>query len=115
MSIGEVMEEVVHKLNNDVFTVYVDIDETICFYESERVYEKAIPNHDNISKINKLYGEGSRIIYWTARGSVSKIDYYTLTEQQLDHWGAQYHELIVGSKPFYDLIIDDKAKRIEEL
>ena len=49
------MEKIVHKLNNDVFTVYVDIDETICFYENERVYENAIPNYENLSKINGEY------------------------------------------------------------
>ena len=109
------MEEVVHKLNNDVFTVYVDIDETICFYENERVYEKAVPDFENISKINKLYDDCSKIIYWTARGSVTKVDYHLLTEQQLNHWGAKYHKLKVGDKPFYDLLICDKTKRIEEL
>ena len=109
------MEDVVHKLNNEIFTVYVDIDETICFYKNERVYEKAIPNHENISKINKLYDEGKRIIYWTARGSVTQVNYYGMTKQQLDHWGAKYHKLRVGDKPFYDLLICDKAKRIEEL
>jgi 5'-3' exonuclease len=30
----------------------VDIDETICFYENERVYEDAIPNQTNIDKIS---------------------------------------------------------------
>tara|TARA_Y100000310_G_scaffold308422_1_gene351525 strand:- start:190 stop:492 length:303 start_codon:yes stop_codon:yes gene_type:complete len=96
--------------------IYVDIDETICFYdEVERVYENAIPNYDNISKINKLYNEGNIITYWTGRGTVSKIDYYELTETQLFRWGAKYHELNVGKKPDYDLLICDKTKRIEEI
>ena len=29
--------------------IYVDIDETICFYEGERHYPLAIPNKENIS------------------------------------------------------------------
>ena len=34
---------------------FVDIDETICFYdEGKRRYDLAKPNYDNISKINKL-------------------------------------------------------------
>ena len=33
--------------------IYVDIDETICFYDGvERKYENAIPNKENIEKIN---------------------------------------------------------------
>ena len=93
----------------------MDIDETICFYENERVYEDAIPNQTNIDKINTLYDEGKIIIYWTARGSTTKINYYTLTKSQLDKWGCKYHTLRVGDKPSYDLLICDKTKRIEEL
>ncbi|MBC8147448.1 MAG: hypothetical protein H8E98_05630 [Bacteroidetes bacterium] len=104
-----------HTNNNDIKKAFVDIDETICFYNGDRVYEEAIPNKSNIEKINKLYKNGWYIVYWTARGGLSKIDYYDLTEKQLDSWGAKYHELSVGDKPFYDLIIDDRAKRIEEL
>ena len=33
--------------------IFVDIDETICFYDNERVYRDAIPNYENIAKINK--------------------------------------------------------------
>ena len=35
--------------------IFVDIDETICFYEGKREYPLATPNLDNISKINKLF------------------------------------------------------------
>ena len=89
--------------------IFVDIDETICFYKN------AIPNEKNIAKINKLYNEGHEITYWTARGSYSGIDYLELTANQLDEWGCQYHELSVGEKPHYDLLICDKTKRIEEI
>jgi len=95
--------------------IYVDIDETICFYEGERNYEKAIPNFDNIKKICILYDKGHTITYWTARGSVTGIDWYDITKKQLDDWGCKYHHLIVGEKPAYDLLICDKTKRIEEL
>jgi hypothetical protein len=33
---------------------------------------------------------------------------------QLDEWGAKYHEL-KADKPFYDLFVEDKSLRIEEL
>ena len=97
--------------------VFVDIDETICFYDGvDRLgYKNAIPNEKNIAKINKLYDEGHEITYWTARGSYSGIDYLKLTTNQLDSWGCKYHKLSVGEKPNYDLLICDKTKRIEEI
>jgi len=96
-------------------TIFVDIDETICYYENERDYNLALPLVDNIKKINKLYDEGHHIKYWTARGSVIKIDWFDVTKNQLDEWGCKYHELSVGEKPAYDLLICDKTKRIEEI
>jgi len=95
--------------------IYVDIDETICFYKKERNYNLAIPIVENINKINKLYDQGNKITYWTARGSVTKIDWYEVTKKQLDSWGCKYHDLSVGEKPPYDLLICDKTKRIEEI
>ena len=101
--------------------IFVDIDETICFYDGvDRLgYKNAIPNEKNIAKINKLYDEGWKIIYWTGRGSVSKKDYKSHTLKQLTDWGCKFHDLITGTcdnpKPHFDLVIDDKAKRIEEL
>jgi len=110
------------KLYNENKIALVDIDETICFYEGPRVYEKAIPNYSNIEKVNKLREQGYSITYWTARGGHSNIDYYELTEQQLNSWGCEYDEIVTGysqagnpTKPSFDLVIDDKAKRIEEL
>jgi hypothetical protein len=112
----------VHAKGPEVKTAYVDIDETICFYDGERVYQDAIPNLGNIAKINKLYDEGWRIVYWSARGSTQKDNMWRmgylrgLTIKQLADWNAKYHQLVLGDqKPFYDLVIDDKAKRIEEL
>jgi hydroxymethylpyrimidine pyrophosphatase-like HAD family hydrolase len=95
--------------------IYVDIDETICHYEGKREYPLAVPLKDNIAKINKLYDEGHHITYYTARGAISKKDWYDLTETQLNEWGCKYHHLSVGNKPHYDLLICDKTKRIEEI
>jgi hypothetical protein len=99
--------------------VLVDIDETICFYSAARRYDLSEPNQGNIAKINKLYKEGWKVVYWTARGSVSKKDYTAHTKNQLNSWGCKYHELVTGTsdnpKPHFDLLIDDKAIRIEEL
>lgn len=89
--------------------IYVDIDETICYYESDRDYNLALPILKNIEKINKLYDEGNEITYWTARGTVTGIDWYSVTYNQLEEWGCKWHHLSVGEKPAYDLLICDKA------
>ena len=100
--------------------IYVDIDETICHRETStdfgvtHDYTKAKPIMDNIHKINRLYDQGNTIVYWTARGSRKQINWEELTVKQLTEWGAKYHELKVD-KPFYDLFIEDKSLRIEEL
>ncbi len=104
--------------------IFVDIDETICFYPGERnyrYYDLAEPSYDNIAKINKLYDEGNIITYWTARGSsqpdnIGRLDKYkAITISQLDRWGCKYHDVQLGTKPQFDLLIDDKTKRIEEI
>ena len=78
--------------------IYVDIDETICFYDGERIYPEAIPHFENIAKINKLYDEGNVIIYWTARGAITKINWTEVTTKQLKSWGCKYHELKMNHK-----------------
>jgi len=87
---------------------YIDIDETICKYEGTREYPLAVP----INKINKLYDEGHTIVYWTARGTVTGLDWYDLTGKQLKEWGAKHHSYKVG-KPAYDVFICDKAINTE--
>ena len=87
--------------------IYVDIDNTIT-KTIDTDYINATPRIDRISILNKLYFEGNTIIYWTARGSGSGIDYSELTKKQLDNWGCLYSE-IKFDKPVYDLFIDDKA------
>ena len=89
--------------------IYVDIDDTICYYENDNKlnYDKAIPYNNRIEKINKLYEEGNTIIYWTARGSKTGINWFNITLKQLNLWKCKFHELRMG-KPYYDLFIDDK-------
>jgi histidinol phosphatase-like enzyme len=93
--------------------IYVDIDGTICTIVRPYSDAKPIPTH--IDKINKLYDEGHTIIYYTARGAASGIDYSELTEKQLKEWECKYSFLRMNHKPDYDLFICDKSKRIEEL
>lgn len=86
---------------------YVDIDGTICNITNGQ-YHLAKPIKKNIAKINRLYEDGNTIIYWTARGTVTQIDWLELTKKQLSYWGAKYHDVRVG-KPHYDYFICDKA------
>ena len=92
--------------------IYVDIDETICKTPGDahtaRNYANAKPLLKNIEKCNKLYEDGNTIVYWTARGCTTGIDWFDVTEKQLNEWDVKYHDLKLG-KPFYDLFIDDKA------
>jgi len=86
---------------------YIDIDETICLSPENRDYSKAEPFLNNIKKANKLFDEGNTVVYWTARGATSGIDWRSVTERQLEKWGVKYHELRLD-KPHYDVFIDDK-------
>jgi len=87
--------------------IYVDIDETICISPEDRDYAKAVPILTNIEKCNRLYDEGHKIVYWTARGTGSGIDWREVTEKQFKDWNVKYHDLKFG-KPVYDLFVDDK-------
>tara|TARA_R100000664_G_C2755448_1_gene143167 strand:+ start:1670 stop:1978 length:309 start_codon:yes stop_codon:yes gene_type:complete len=93
--------------------VYVDIDETICYYQGERNYELALPINSRIEKINQMHDDGHEIFYWTARGTVTGKNWYNVTREQLSRWGCKYHSLSVGEKPNYDLLICDKAMNSE--
>lgn len=85
----------------------VDIDNTIC-KSTNSDYPNSTPYVERIQKINNLYDEDNTIIYWTARGGNTGIDWTELTTQQLQTWGCKYHELRMR-KPSYDVWIDDKA------
>ncbi len=84
-----------------------DIDDTICKTKGQN-YSESLPIYNRIKIINKLYDEGNTIIFFTARGYVTKIDWRELTLNQLEEWKVKYHELILG-KPHADVYVDDKA------
>jgi hypothetical protein len=96
-------------------TYVVDIDGTICT-NTNGDYEKAQPFPERIQKINKLYDEGHTIVYLTARGMgrykdnhlKAHLEFWSLTNQQLNEWGAKHHRFIIG-KPSGDYYIDDKG------
>jgi len=94
-------------------TYIVDIDGTICSQMCSETYHLAEPFLDRIKKINNLFNQGHTVIYWTARGQNSGIDFTELTAKQLKEWGCLFTELRMN-KPSYDIWIDDKAKWVFE-
>lgn len=107
-----------------------DLDDVICFrpMECENLgpdkYSYCQPYQETINLINSLYGDGYKIIIYTARGMsqfngniveiYSKL--YNKTIEQLESWGVKYHQLVMG-KIHYDVLIDDKvlnSKNINE-
>jgi len=99
----------------DKKVIFIDIDETIFNTPkgNPRDYTKSKPILENIEKANKLYDQGHEIVYWTARGSRSGLDWYDLTEKQLNQFGVKFHSLRCD-KPYYDYFIDDKAVNVED-
>jgi hypothetical protein len=93
--------------------VYVDIDDTICRLRIAGNYYSAVPIQKAIEKVNQMFDDGHTIVMWTARGTVSGIDFKEMTSAQLEFWGLKYHELRMG-KPAYDLFIDDKNIKSED-
>lgn len=94
--------------------IYVDIDDTICSMpKNSHNYAEATPMYDRIAKINDLHNSGHTIIYWTARGSKTGINWQDVTVNQLNRWLVKYDQIFFD-KPVYDLFIDDKNINAEE-
>lgn len=93
--------------------VFVDIDGTICRTPGTE-YGNAVPIPERIDAINAMYEAGDRITYWTARGTISGLDYGPLTRAQLQAWGCKYHD-VQFHKPVFDLYICDKVKNVADL
>lgn len=90
--------------------IFVDIDNTICYYpenSDNKNYNNAKPYVERIKKINDLFSQGNVIVYWTARGTLTNINWFQVTYDQLKSWGCLFTELRMN-KPYYDLFIDDK-------
>jgi alcohol dehydrogenase YqhD (iron-dependent ADH family) len=85
-----------------------DLDNTLCNTIGDD-YESSTPKIDRINKVNELYDNGVKILIETARGSVTKTDWYELTKSQLEEWGVKYHKLRTGVKLNADLYVDDKG------
>ena len=95
--------------------IFVDIDETICLNDEDRDYSNAKPILENIDKINRLFDLGHEITYWSARGTVTGINWEKITLNQFKKWNVKFNNLILGQKPDFDLLIDDKALNIADI
>lgn len=94
--------------------IYVfDLDNTLCDTKKKSDgnwdYINAKPFEERIKKVNSLYDDGNYIIVETARGCVSKKNWYEQTYSQLIDFGLKFHELRTGVKFNADFFIDDKA------
>lgn len=104
-------------------TIAFDLDDTLCAVPKGAItapgigkYLSSQPILDKIAVVNELHARGHEIVIFTARGMLflakdrdAIIDeLYELTKKQLRDWGIRHHRLIMA-KPFYDLLVDDKA------
>jgi len=92
---------------------FVDLDNTICRTEGND-YLRATPIPERIEHVRRLKASGHQITIWTARGSRSGTDHSELTKQQLQEWGVEYDDLLMG-KPDYDVYYDDKSFHIDTI
>lgn len=90
-----------------------DLDHTLCDTQKQENgdwdYVGALPYPGRIEKVNQLYEEGHYIIVETARGSVSRMNWYEKTHNQLVGFGLKFHELRTGVKFHGDYYVDDKG------
>lgn len=94
-------------------TFVFDIDGVICNNVEDCNYYNALPIRTTINLINKLF-ENNYIILFTARGTLTEIDWSEVTKQQLKKWKVKYHQLKFG-KPAANYYIDDKFVNINQL
>lgn len=68
---------------------YVDIDGTILDTKNGD-YENSMPMRDRIDKMNTLFDQGHEVHYYTARGTVSGLDWSDYTKKYLTKIGVKY-------------------------
>ena len=94
-------------------TYVFDLDNTICDTKKNKDggwdYLSAKPFKNRVNYVNKLFDDGHQIIVETARGCVSKKNWYEQTYNQLIEFGLKFHQLRTGIKFNSDYFIDDKG------
>jgi CMP-N-acetylneuraminic acid synthetase len=107
----EIKEKLVR---GEKLTICFDIDGVLAEKAAQNDYSKAKPILKNIECLNKLYDMGHTIVLFTARGTVTQIDWKDVTVSQLKKWGVRYSELKFG-KPAGDIYVDDRFVEIDSL
>ncbi len=95
-------------------TFCCDIDGVLATITPGNDYTLAGPMTENIRRLNRLHAAGNRIVLFTARGSMTGIDWSELTRRQMREWGVAHHELRLG-KPAADYYIDDRMLSLAAL
>ncbi|MEI6121497.1 MAG: phosphoheptose isomerase [Opitutae bacterium] len=95
-------------------TFVFDIDGVIATIVPTNDYALAGPITENIKRLNRLYDAGNTIILFTARGTVTGINWTDVTKKQMTEWGVKHHRLQLG-KPAADYYIDDKMISLDTL
>lgn len=95
-------------------TLCFDIDGVIASIAPENDYNLSLPRERVIERIRQFHQNGYRIILFTARGTMTGIDWRRVTERQMREWQVPYDQLCFG-KPAADYYIDDRALRPDEL
>ena len=94
--------------------ICVDIDGVIATAGPADRYEDAQPIQTAIDTVNRLHDAGHEIILFTARGTLTGLDWRPVTERQLKTWDVRYDRLLFG-KPAADVYVDDRALSPEQL
>ena len=100
------------KYENKIFCF--DIDGVIATLTPGNDYSKAGPIQSTIDIVNTLYDAGNTIYLYTARGSLTGLEWRSVTERQMAEWNVKYHALTMG-KPGADFYIDDKMILLEDI
>ena len=108
MSYSKIIEEYNQNIQKENKKIVIDVDGVVATVVKGLDYSKAKPIKKNIHLINDLKKSGTKIVFFTARGSETGINWERITKDQFKKWGILYDQLIFG-KPAADLYIDDKG------
>ena len=107
--------KVLNKKEEEKKTFCFDIDGVIASIVPISDYSKATPIKETIQLIQQLHQQGHKIVLNTARGYVTKIDWESVTKQQMKDWEVPYETLVIGKKPAADFYIDDKNADLDTI
>lgn len=89
-------------------TFCIDVDGVVATLVAGNDYSMARPITDVIAAINRLKAAGHRVVFHTARGTMTGIAWQEKTAAQLRGWGVEFDAIQVG-KPAADFYVDDRA------